>query len=142
MKKQNHRHGFHRILQDQGRISTVRFPLFAWILAAVIAVPMLGPNMAMGQSDWPMDDWLQKLKLNGYELIATVQGKDVPIRSGEAFKRLPDDPPPKFKLLNVATGKEIPIAAEGGKQEGWGRWIWTKVCDAAGLKPNCNGFFK
>jgi hypothetical protein len=144
MKKQNGQHGFRCFSRDKARSAIMRLPNVFLIAAIIIALPLIWSNAAQGQGDpWPMDDWINRLKQKNHQLVATVQGQDKPIKTAADFKRLPDNPPPQFKLVNISTGKETPIAyKDTGKAEGWGKWIWTSVCDAAGLKPNCNGFFK
>lgn len=115
--------------QSRSRLTLV---VFATLLIALTAT--------VADAEWSLEEKLRQIKLLGFELVAVIDGEDVPIRTPEDFKLLPDSPPPQFKLVEIRTGKEIPIVMN--KSLEWGKALWEGLCDAAGLKPHCNGFFK
>ena len=106
----------------------------------VFAILLIAFTATVANAEWSLEEKLRQIKLLDFELVAIVDGKDVPIRTPEDFKLLPDSPPPQFKLVDLRTGKEIPIVMN--KSLEWGKALWEGLCDAAGLKPHCNGFFK
>jgi len=120
-----------------------RRSLIVLLVVTLAAIPLLRSAGADEGEDWPLAEWLQLFKQGGYQLVAVVDGNDVRINTPEQYKKLLTDPLPGFKLVEIETGKEIVIQEEGAKKiDEWGRNLWIGLCDAAGLRPNCNGFFK
>ena len=120
---------------------TYRQPFTSWIILAALAALVLTTAVTAEAEEWPLDEKLRQIKQMGFELVATVDGTDIPIRTPEEFKKLPQTPAPEFKLVDLESGKEIPIVMEKGLAS-WGKALWEGLCDAAGLGPNCNGFTK
>lgn len=118
-----------------------RKPSTIWIIIFSLTVLVLTTAVTADAEEWPLDEKLRQIKQLGFELVATVHGTDIPIRSPEAFKKLPETPAPEFKLVDLESGKEIPIMMEKGLAS-WGKALWEGLCDAAGLGRNCNGFTK
>lgn len=111
------------------------------IARTLIILVGLVVTATVSNAEWPLDEKLRQLKQRGYELVATVEGTDIPIRTPEDFKALPETPAPEFTLVDLKTGKEQPIVMEKGL-ESWGKALWKGLCDALGMEPHCNGFFK
>ena len=118
---------------------TCRQPSMLWIILVSLVALVLTTAGTADAKEWPLEEKLRQLKQLGFELVATVEGTDIPIRDAETFKKLPESPAPSFKLIDLETGKEIPIEMEKGLAS-WGKALWEGLCDAAGLGPNCNGF--
>ncbi len=112
---------------------------YGFLILTLVAV-VFGLTVGVAEAEWPLDQKLRELKKLGFELVAIIDGKDVSVNTPEQFRGLPDDPPATFKLVEIETGKDIPIVMN--KSESWGRALWEGLCDAAGLEPHCNGFFK